>query len=127
MPIKSVLLIDDDKDDHDLFKIMLEGIDPAISFTACDNGPEALENLNRSGYMAPDIIFLDMKMPGMNGLEFLTRFQNTNLSIPVIVFSTSASGEEFDLCKELGVQYCFEKPANLQRFTTLLSQIIQNH
>ena len=70
MPNPSVLVIDDDIAVREAIKagLRLEGYDPMFA----ENGAEALEVLKRS---MPRVVILDLKMPVMDGLEFLSNVQ----------------------------------------------------
>lgn len=82
-------LVDDDHDDHDFFKMAVGLIDPAITIHFAENGLIALKMLD-SLAPKPDVIFLDLNMPVMGGLEFLEELNKTVYkNIPVIVYSTS--------------------------------------
>ena len=104
------LLIDDDSDDSDLIVEVLNEIDSTIKYTYAMDGPEAL-TLLEDGYM-PDIIFLDINMPGMNGWQCLTRFKANNRfkDIPVVMYSTSSYQHEIEKAFELGALAFFTKP-----------------
>ena len=75
------------------------------------NGREALQNLQNSSQL-PDIIFLDLNMPLMNGRQFLQAikaeegFQN----IPVVVLSTSSDVATMEDMKLLGIHHFITKP-----------------
>ncbi len=83
---KQVLIVEDSADMQDLLKLILESKGYKTNCTS--NGEEALAALN-SGNPLPDVILLDLRMPIMDGYEFITRqrqipkFKN----IPVIVMS----------------------------------------
>ncbi|PBQ33211.1 hypothetical protein CNR22_15990 [Sphingobacteriaceae bacterium] len=83
------LLIDDDLDDHDFFRIALEQINPEISSHFVENGLSGLKLLPTLKQRSK-VIFLDLNMPVMGGLEFLSELLKTNYQdIPVTVYSTS--------------------------------------
>lgn len=83
------LLIDDDPDDHDFFRTALNRIHPGIHCHVADNGLEGL-NLLTALKDRPDVIFLDLNMPILGGLEFLDEIKKTDLNdIPVVIYSTS--------------------------------------
>ena len=70
MALNSILLIDDDEDDHLYFKDAINSINPCLTIDTATNGKDAFDRLKESKTL-PDIIFLDLNMPVMNGYEFL--------------------------------------------------------
>lgn len=75
-----VLVVDDEKNTLDLVRRFLER--EGYRVAAASEGEEGL------GYVAndaPDLVLLDLKMPGMNGVEFLRRFRQEHADIPVMV------------------------------------------
>ena len=90
-----VLLIDD----HTLFRVGLEGLlaSRGIEIVASvDSGYEAQRLVDE---LNPDVILLDMRMPGINGLEVLTQLREKNETLPIVMLTTST--EENDLLKSL--------------------------
>ena len=65
-----ILLIDDDDDDQFIFLAALEDVAPGSHCHISNNAPEAFQYLNASAEI-PDMLFLDLNMPLMNGFEFL--------------------------------------------------------
>lgn len=86
-------------DDHTLFRVGLEGlltsrgIEVVASVGSGHEAQRLVDELN------PDIILLDMRMPGINGLEVLTMLREKNESLPIVMLTTST--EENDLLKSL--------------------------
>ncbi len=90
-----VLLIDD----HTLFRVGLEGLlaSRGIEIVASvDSGYEAQRLVEE---LKPDVILLDMRMPGINGLEVLTMLKDKYESLSIVMLTTST--EENDLLKSL--------------------------
>jgi CheY-like chemotaxis protein len=101
-----VLLIDDDKDDQQLFCEAVKAISPDIECDLAGNGEEGLEILN-SYRKLPGLLFLDINMPIMDGRETLEviRASAHLRTLPVIIYSTSNNKQEIEKFKEQDVKY----------------------
>ncbi len=91
-----VLLIDDDHSTNFFHKIILEEYGKAKEYTFFQDALEAIEYLNRINTQNPekypDIIFLDLNMPKVDGWEFLEKFKEHQLPhCHIIILSTSMS------------------------------------
>jgi CheY-like chemotaxis protein len=86
-----ILIVDDDEDDRLLFEEAISNIDPLIHVVQAENGMELLDLMKKE--TAPEIIFLDLNMPGKSGKECLAeiRMHKAWKKIPVIIYSTSAN------------------------------------
>lgn len=120
-----VLLIDDDTDDVSLFLEALAETGHPVHGFSIDNGPEALEKLS-SGKITPDLIFLDINLPGMNGWDCLTLIRTTEniRHIPVIIYSTSSHKREADKAERLGATGFLTKPYDYKELTTILQAVL---
>jgi CheY-like chemotaxis protein len=107
--LTTILLVDDDLDDQYIFNNALKVVDKSIVLSIAKDGVYAFERLK---VFKPDLIFLDMNMPRMNGMEFLTRIKTLvpYNEIPVIVYSTHATSIERGKVTALGAKACIEKP-----------------
>ena len=104
-------LIDDDKDDQEIFLTVLEEWGPAIRCITASNGEEAIRKLaNRE--VVPDLIFVDMNMPLMNGTQFLKERNRLDgvSTIPVIILTTSSSQKSIEETLSLGARDYITKP-----------------
>ena len=74
----------------------------------------------------PDIIFLDLDMPVMNGYEFLEEFAKTDLpnksAITIVVLTSSADPRDIDRTKQLGIRYYYNKPLSRDEIKKLVGQ-----
>ena len=86
---------------------------------------EALEKL-RSGILEPDLIFLDLNMPMMNGEQFLAEIkQEPQLKqIPVIIYSTTSHPATIKRTKEMGAFGFVTKPDKFSKLIEILKKIL---
>ncbi len=80
--MKKILLVDDEESIHLLYREELE--EEGYEVHSAMNGEEALERLEKIG---PDLVILDIQMPGMNGIEVLRKLKEINQDLPVILSS----------------------------------------
>ena len=97
MSMKTVFLIDDDCYDREIFQESLTSLNLNLNFVEAKNGAEALKKLEEPNFQKPDLIFLDLNMPIMDGRQFLREVKKNSRynDIPVIIYSTSSN--EIDL------------------------------
>ncbi|ACT60852.1 response regulator [Hirschia baltica] len=93
MKLKTVLIIDDSKASQHLTKYAIEFFDPTIKVLQVYDGKEALELL-ATLETQPDLIFLDINMPAMNGHEFLDAFSQKGYKSSVVIMLTSSDQEK---------------------------------
>jgi CheY-like chemotaxis protein len=122
---EKVLLVDDDEDDREFMLQVLGDSFPEIACTIAVNGRDAFEQLK--GYR-PDIIFLDLNMPLMDGRQFLRLIkQRTDLAeIPVVILSTSSDIETITETKLLGAKEFITKPDKLSGWAGLVERVLQS-
>lgn len=125
---KKFLLVDDDLDDTGLFHEALLEIDPAIICYIEHNGKAALDKLNSKEFLLPDIIFIDINMPGMNGWQFLEQLKKEPeyRKVPVIMYSTSSYTGDADKAIDLGALCFFTKPSDYNLLKEILKAIADN-
>jgi CheY-like chemotaxis protein len=123
--MNKIFLVDDDADDRLLFKEAIELINPSLQCDIATNGKIALDKLKVSTSL-PDIIFLDLNMPVMNGFDFLIQIKKENVlnKIPVGIFTTSNILRDKEWTKEFGAQFFITKPNDFQVLRKRLQQIL---
>lgn len=122
--IKRFFLADDDEDDTSMFAEALRGIDSSIEFHTAHNGRDLVDKL-KAQKTFPNIIFLDINMPEMNGWEALEIIKKEKAlkDIDVIMYSTSSSVLEGKKAIQKGALCFYEKPPNFLMLKDFLSSI----
>lgn len=124
--LNSILLVEDDKDDQLLFTDAVSEIDPAITCTVADNGLEALRLLEQKSPWLPAVVFLDLNMPHMSGMECLSAIKNVPewASIPVVIFTTSNNVADREKSLKLGASDFITKPPSFESLIQEISRVI---
>jgi len=124
---KQVLLIDDDRDDAEIFSDALKESGLSDGMDYYEDGLKALENLaNQSTH--PDVIFLDINMPSINGWECLREIKNLAglQHIPIVMYSTSNLQSEGISAKDIGAAAFLTKPDNFRELKLRLVELFNN-
>lgn len=121
LKVKSLLLVEDDPDDQDLFELALQEVDKTVELIKAADGIDALEKLS-VGKVNPDLIILDINMPRMNGRDFLQAVKaNEDLRhIPVVLYSTTSETNFVREIISMGARSFFKKP---DTFNTLCAEV----
>lgn len=126
--VKKILLIDDDADDRELFCDALSEIDPQIICYTATGGYKALEKLDHQEIIIPDIIFIDINMPGMNGWQCISvlKEQESYKHIPMIMYSTTSHTEDIEKAQSMGALCFFTKPSNFKELKKSMELVVSH-
>ena len=129
--LASILIVEDDPRDVELTVTALEDNKLANNLSVVSDGAEAIDYLHRTGKFAdippgnPLVIFLDLKLPKVSGIEVLQHVRNDPAlaTTPVVILTSSA--EERDIVKgyELGVNAFVVKPVDFDSFVTVVREL----
>ncbi|NQE06133.1 putative methanogenesis regulatory protein FilR2 [ANME-1 cluster archaeon GoMg1] len=126
----TILLVEDDPGDQKLIKVSLKNQKIANELYIVGSGEEAMEFLyHRGNYSAetplPDLILLDLKMPGMGGKEFLRRIKQDEKmkKIPVVILTSSDSEKDILDSYNLQASGYIKKPVELGDFKRVMKEI----
>jgi len=118
IPINKILLVDDDAAANYLSKELLEQLHTAKEIEIADNGLSAFEMIKQKN--CADIIFLDIKMPGMDGFDFLEAFKIMGLPakekehVNIIVVTSSDNQQDIDKARVMGASHYLTKPLSAE-------------
>jgi len=115
--MKKILLVDDEESIHLLYREEFE--EDGYEVHSALSGEEALEQLN---IIAPDLVILDINMPGMNGIDVLRRMKEMQPNMPVILCSAYQEFKQ-DLASWASDAYIV-KSANLDELKTAVHNLL---
>ncbi len=124
--LKCILLVDDDVPTNFYNRKVIEQVGGAEKVEVCTSGKAALEflkaRISSDPNSFPELIFLDLNMPGMNGLEFLDEYHRMvaelSRSIVVVMLTTSLNPDDETKALSKGVQGFARKPLTKDYLTT---------
>jgi CheY-like chemotaxis protein len=124
---KPILLVEDDKVDIMTIKRALKDLNIKNQLVSVANGEEALEYLQSKGNKKPSIILLDLNMPKMNGIEFLTIIKADEVlkKIPIVVLTTSSQQQDIIECFKFSVAGYIVKSVDYSEFTETINILNQ--
>jgi CheY-like chemotaxis protein len=122
--VQHILMVDDDEDDQFLFRKALKEVNTSVNCETAGNGSEALKKLQIPP--PPDIIFLDLNMPVMNGFECLVvlKKEKKYKNIPVVIFTTANDMATIEQSRALGANAFFHKPIDFAHLLTKLHKLL---
>jgi two-component system, chemotaxis family, response regulator Rcp1 len=124
-----VLLVEDDPADIELTQKAFQRADVGIPLNVVTDGEEAIAYLRQQGkytqVLQPDLILLDLNLPGLSGREVLTEIKTDKhlKHIPVVILTTSASDEEILKSYNLGANAYLTKPVGLKGFLNIVKSL----
>lgn len=112
--VSQILIVDDDEEDRELFIDVVSRIAPSVTCREACDGEDALALLTGTSLL-PDLIFLDLNMPRIGGIEFLKQVKKDARlkDIPVVIYTTSKRTEAKREALRLGAVYFISKPYQL--------------
>jgi CheY-like chemotaxis protein len=121
-----IFLVDDDEDDREMFLEALREINESFAFASAEDGEKALHYLKDESNRLPDLIFLDMNMPRLNGRQCLEEIKKSIRlkSIPVVVYSTTKREEDVRETSRLGAVHFLTKPVLFTDITSELGFVV---
>lgn len=121
------VVIDDDRDDIEIFMDACHEIEPSARVLLFEDGNGCLDELPRLN-VEPDIIFINVQMPRMSGQQLVQKLKSQiQLAMtPIVVYSTECDDDLLREFKYLGVSEFFQKPNSFHSLKAGLSKILNS-
>ncbi len=124
---KTILLVEDNPDDIELARIALAAVVEPHELAVAEDGHAALDYLLGVGRHAepapplPAVVLLDLKLPGISGIEVLRRIREAPRTrlLPVVVMTSSVEPDEVARCYEMRANSYVRKPIDYDEFRRL--------
>lgn len=128
--LKRVLLIDDNEADNFIHKIFIQkhgGVEETVAVTSGQKALDYLSSNQTGSYPRPELIFLDINMPRMNGWEFLEEYKKLDDEqkggVVVVMLTTSLNPDDKKMADGDGnVTEFMNKPLNIEKFQSVLER-----
>ena len=116
MPSK-VLLVDDEREFAQTLseRLMMRDMGPAVAY----DGESALKLINED---EPEVMIVDLKMPGIDGLEVLRKVKETRPEIEVIILTGHGHEADRELCMKLGAFAYLQKPLDINELSEIIKK-----
>jgi len=113
-----ILVVDDDQGILDSFEVLLGD---RYDLVMADNGYEALRIIETK---PPRLVFLDIKMPGLDGMDVLKRIRKERKEVDVVIITATRREETEKEAKSLGAVHFLIKPLNIGEVERITSQVL---
>jgi CheY-like chemotaxis protein len=121
-----ITLADDDEDDRLFFTDAFDELKINTIVNTFKNGKELLIFLNNPESVLPNILFLDLNMPILNGIDCLKEIKKNERfnDIAIAIYSTSSSEEDIENTFVLGANIYIKKPSDFNMLKKALSDVV---
>ncbi|MBI9089966.1 MAG: response regulator [Desulfobacterium sp.] len=119
MGATTVLLVDDEKEFVDTLaeRISIRSLCPHVAYS----GEQALEMIDAT---VPDVMVLDLKMPGMGGTDVLARVKVSHPEISIIILTGHGDAKDRILVEGMGASGYFQKPVDIDRLVAKIQALV---
>ena len=120
MDTKKILIVDDEETVRYSFRKLFR--EPGYEIIEAGNGLEALSVLKKE---SPDLVLMDIEMPGLNGLEAIQRIKSMKPQLPVIIMTAFGTSERVIAAMKYGAYDYLEKPFDVARLKEVILEAIE--
>jgi CheY-like chemotaxis protein len=117
-----ILVVDDENDFRHVMTVWLES--KSYFVISASNGKDAIELVKKE---KPDIIFMDLRMPVMDGCETVKRIRRFNKTIPIIIISAYVDDRKIGEITASDISGIFYKNEDFEKSSSLLESVLRTH
>ena len=123
----SIVLVEDNPADVLLIKKALKEKGLKCALTCFEDGEKALKNLSQAGRLPPDLILLDLNLPGIDGVDVLRKICTIPrfLKVPVVILTSSESPSDMQRTQRIGAARYIRKPSGLEDFFRVVGSAVE--
>lgn len=127
MELREIMLIEDNPDDGEVIIRGFRECDPDKTIAWYKTSKEALESLEKGDNNNPQLIILDLNLPGMDGRDLLAHIKESDTlkEIPVVILTTSIDRNDIKHCYTHGANSYIQKPVNFYQMKDFCKNISQ--
>ena len=120
MPPKHLMVVDDESSHRLMLRAHLEGA--GFRVTEADSGEKALDKVAEE---EPDLMLLDLKMPGLSGLEVIEQLHAGGHGMPVVIMTAHSSIESALQAGRLGIKHYLKKPLDTDELLLKIDEVLK--
>jgi len=118
-----ILIVDDSEVVRERLKAMLSEVTELKNINQAEDVPEAISSFQK---LNPEVVILDIRLPGGSGIDVLREIKKSNQPPLVIVLTNYPYPQYRRKCIEAGADFFFDKSTEFHKVTELLKQLKQN-
>lgn len=122
-PLRKILVVDHARETRSIVGFALGNLN-GFQVLTCESGPEALQ---RAPTFAPDLLLMDVGMPGMDGIHTVMCLREAAVQAPVIFFTSHLTAEDLERYRSLGAIGTIAKPFNPLHVVRKLKEMWRLH
>ena len=122
---KHFFLIDDDEDELDIFMEALSKLQVPCKCTYAQSAEQALEILN---YLKPDVVFVDINMPRVNGFECAKKIRTKagHAQTHIVMYSNGANEVSIEEAHRWGASSCIKKTNSIADLVAAMKKVLDS-
>lgn len=122
-----IALVDDDPDEEDFFQIALDFLGIDCEFKFFSKAHDFVSYVEKEDTILPDIVFVDMNMPEINGKELIQKLRADSRynGIQAMIYTAHISDREKEIMMDMGILEFFIKPTEFAELTVMLKEMIE--